>query len=230
MIKDVSLYKDRSLLSLMQLISANFPIGGFNYSKGLEFAIESGWIDSVKSFINWQKQWICDQLVYLEWPMLKRAYLYTKDNDVIHFKKCALKMLSYRDTSELRLEEQQRGKAIARLILQWYKPVNDDWIVAFENSGLVSIAWLGCIWDIPIKELGLGYAYNILESSILVGLKLIPFGHSTAQYLLKYLLEFLPEAWDRAITVRDDELGSNFLLQSIASACHEIQYSRLFRS
>lgn len=227
---DFRLYNSRSLLSLMQLMSSNLPVGSFNYSKGLEFAIESGWINSVKTFLDWQKQWIQGPLVYLELPMLKRCYFYAKNNNVLRFKECAIEVLSYRDTNELRLEEQKRGKAIAKLILQWYSFVDDEWIVAFRYSGLAAIAWLGYNWDISIKSLALGYAYNMLESSIIVGLKLIPFGHKTAQFLLKYLADFLPNAWFKADTIKDHELGNSFLLQSIASSCHETQYSRLFRS
>lgn len=222
--------KSRSLLSLMQLISPNFPTGGFIYSRGLEFAIESGWVSSVKSFLDWERQWIYGQLICLELPMLKRCYYYTKVNDVMNFKQCALKILSYLDTSELRLEEKQRGKAISKLILQWYSPINNCWVSAFEYSGLASIAWLGYSWNIPIEDLALGYSYNMLESSIMVGLKLVPFGQKTAQKLLRYLIDFLPNAWDRANLIKDNELGNSFLLQSIASSCHEDQYSRLFRS
>lgn len=220
----------KSLLSLMQLISSNLPIGGFNYSRGLEFAIESGWINSVDNFLDWQKQWINGQLIYLDWPMLKRCYHYTKTNNVIRFKEYAMQIVSYRDTKELRLEEQQRGRAISKLILQWYSPVDSDWISAFEYSGLASIAWLGFNWNIPLPDLALGYAYTILESSIIIGLKLILFGQQQAQCLLKHLMEFLPAAWTQAYLIKDDELGSDFLWQSIASACHEAQYSRLFRS
>lgn len=227
---NVNSCNSESLLSLMQLISPNLPIGGFNYSRGLEFAVKSGWIYSVDSFLDWQKQWIYGQLIYLEWPMLKRCYYYAACNDLIHFKECALKIVAYRDTYELRLEEQQRGKAMAKLILQWYSLVSNEWIVAFNYSGLASVAWLGCTWDIPIQNLALGYAYNMLESSIMIGLKLILFGQKTAQYLLRHLLTLLPSAWEQADVVTDDDLGSDFLLQSIASSCHEVQYSRLFRS
>lgn len=220
----------KSLLSLMQIISPSFPIGGFHYSQGLESAIESGWVDSIEKFIDWQKQWIHGQLVDLDWPMLKRCYLYAQNNDVKSFKECAIYILSYRDTNELRLEEQYKGKAISKLILQWYAPVNNDWISAFECSGLASLSWLGYVWNISIQNLALGYAYNMLETSVMVGLKLILFGQNTAQKLLKYLLEFLPEVWERSNLVKDNDLGSSFLLQSVSSACHEIQYSRLFRS
>lgn len=219
-----------SLLSLMQLMSATFPVGGFSYSRGLEWAVEYGWVNSLENFINWQKQWINGQLLYLEWPMIIRCYHYIEINDAMQFFKCASQILSYRDTYEMRLEEQQRGKAITQLILQWYAPVNKYWLLGLECSGVAAIAWLGYMWKIPIEKLALGYAYNILECSIMVGLKLVPFGQKTAQKLLRYLSDFIINNWSQAVFIKDDELGSSFPLQSIASACHETQYSRLFCS
>ncbi len=220
-----------TLLSLMQLISSNFPLGGFAYSRGLESAIEYKWVNSIDAFIDWQQQWIDGPLVYLEWPMLKRCYYYTKIKDEMSFSKCVSQILSYRDTREFRLEEQQRGKALTKIIQQWYPLIDDKiWLSALEQSGLASLSWLGCMWGIPLKHLALGYAYNMLESSVMVGLKLIPFGQKTAQRLLRYLIEFLPNAWKKAHMITDHELGSSFPLQSIASSCHETQYSRLFRS
>lgn len=214
----------------MQLISSAFPIGGFSYSRGLEWAIDVGWIRSIEAFSDWQKQWMLGPLLYLEWPMIQRFYYYIQKNDAVHFFKCSLQILSYRDTYEIRLEEQQRGKIITQLILEWYSPVNKYWLLGWENSGLAAMVWLGYMWGISIENLSLGYAYNMLESSVMTGLKLVPFGQKTAQNLLRYLTGFLIDVWNRNYVIRDCELGSSFPLQSIASSCHETQYSRLFRS
>ncbi|URJ31678.1 urease accessory protein UreF [Blochmannia endosymbiont of Camponotus modoc] len=220
-----------SVLSLMQLVSSNFPVGGFAYSQGLEWAVECNWVNSVETFYSWQQQWIDGPLIYLEWPMLKRCYYYTQIKDEMNFFQCALRILSYRDTHELRLEEQQRGKALSKIILQWYPCTGGGaWLSALEHSGLASIAWLGYMWGISLENLALGYAYNMLESATMTGLKLVPFGQITAQKLLRSLVERLPNDWKKSDMITDHELGSGFPLQSIASSCHETQYSRLFRS
>lgn len=222
--------KNKSLLSLLQLMSPTLPIGGFSYSRGLEWAIESKQVYSVETFSNWQKQWILGQLLYLEWPMIRRFYYCIRMNNAMKFFQYALQILSYRDTYEIRLEEQQRGKSITQLILQWYAPIDEFWLLGLERSGLASIVWLGYMWEISLENLSLGYAYSMLESSVMAGLKLVPFGQKTAQKLLKYLIEFLIDIWNQGIVIKDHELGSTFPLQSIASSCHETQYSRLFRS
>lgn len=94
-----------------------------------------------------------------------------------------------------------------------------------EQSGLAALAWLGWQWRIPLQPLALGYGYSTLEGSVMAGLKLVPFGQQTAQGLLATLAATLPAAWQHATA-----LDGSFPLQAIASACHETQYSRLFRS
>jgi urease accessory protein len=38
---------------LFQLISPSLPVGAFAYSQGLEWAVESGWINDQASFDGW---------------------------------------------------------------------------------------------------------------------------------------------------------------------------------
>lgn len=64
-----------SWLQLFQLMSPNLPVGGFTYSQGLEWAVETGWVKNAAEF----EQWLIDQmdegLVYLDWPLLNRLYV-----------------------------------------------------------------------------------------------------------------------------------------------------------
>lgn len=139
--------------------------------------------------------------------------------------------VSCRETRELRLEEQRRGQALVRLMAQWPSlPLTAERRPALEQSGLAALAWLGWQWRIPRQPLALGYGYSTLEGSVMAGLKLVPFGQQTAQGLLATLAATLPAAWQRATSLKDEALGGSFPLQAIASACHETQYSRLFRS
>lgn len=220
-----------ALLRLMQLISPSLPVGGFTYSQGLEWAVECGWVNSPAAFARWQQQLIDDQFSCLDWPLLKRLYLCAREQDDAGFARWAVMAVSCRETHELRLEEQQRGQALVRLMAQWPSlPLTADRLPALQQSGLAALAWLGCQWRIPLEPLALGFGYSTLEGAVMAGLKLVPFGQQTAQGLLAALAATLPAAWQRAASLEDEALGGSFPLQAIASACHETQYSRLFRS
>ncbi|MNG11148.1 Urease accessory protein UreF [compost metagenome] len=64
----------------------------------------------------------------------------------------------------------------------------------------------------------------------MAGVKLVPFGQQAAQTLLRDLSEALPDALATALALGDDQLGGGLPLLAIASARHETQYTRLFRS
>ena len=100
------------------------------------------------------------------------------------------------------------------------------------ESGVVyhNMAWLGVRWGIGARELALSLGYSWIESAVMAGVKLVPFGQQAAQQLIITLSDHFAEGLDAALSRSDDELGAATPLSAIASARHETQYSRLFRS
>ena len=222
--------KDLALLRLLQLVSSNLPVGGFTYSQGLEWACESGLVKNNEQFLNWQQQIIHDNLCYLELPLLIRLYQAVENQDLSALQHWNALLLQNRESKELRQEERQRGQALARLIGQSGFCIQSDWLAQFKRSQLSGFAWLASHWQIPLPPLLLGYAFNLMESAVLAGIKLVPFGQQAAQRLLLQLTEQLPFTVETALAVTDDDIGAGFPLMAIASSRHENQYSRLFRS
>lgn len=42
-------------LRLMQLASNSLPVGGYSWSRGLEWAVEAGWVEDSAAFEHWQQ-------------------------------------------------------------------------------------------------------------------------------------------------------------------------------
>lgn len=221
---------DLALLRLLQLASPGLPVGGFTYSQGLEWAVEAGWVRDVATFAAWQREQLNDTLGYLDWPVLARLYHACQDDDAGAFARWSRFVLANRETAELRLEEQQRGSALARLLDGWQLGQAPDWRGSLELSQLSGMAWLGAHWSIPLRQLALGHGFAWLESAVMAGVKLVPFGQQAAQTLLRDLGAALPAVLDRALALDDDQLGGSLPLLAIASSRHETQYTRLFRS
>ncbi|WP_246612027.1 urease accessory protein UreF [Candidatus Schneideria nysicola] len=216
---------------LLQITSSNLPIGSFIYSKGLEWAVESGWIANIENFRLWQQQQIDYTLTRLDWPILKRLYISYKLDDIDSFQFWIQLLLANRETSELRDEEKQRGAALFKLFHIWDLPVpNSDWSSLIKKSQISGLAWLGNQWKIPLFDLAISFGYSWLENAIITGIKLVPFGQSTAQILLKDLSQSLAYSLPKALSMTDNDLGSGLPLVAIASSCHETQFTRLFRS
>ncbi|MDD2047488.1 urease accessory protein UreF [Pseudomonas putida] len=221
---------DLKLLRLLQLASPSLPVGGFTYSQGLEWAVEAGWVQGAEGFRHWQRQQLEDTLGYLDWPLLARLYQACRDDDAETFARWSQFLLANRETAELRLEERQRGMALARLLDGWQLCQAPEWRASLELSQLGGMAWLGAHWDIPLRDLALGHGFAWLEGAVMAGVKLVPFGQQAAQSLLRDLCEALPEVLQSALQRTDDQLGAGLPLLAIASARHETQYTRLFRS
>mgnify|MGYP000091277739 CR=1 FL=1 len=74
------------------------------------------------------------------------------------------------------------------------------------------------------------FAWAWLENQLAVACKALPLGHTAGQRVIDQLRPALVDAVNQALSLDDDELGPVLPGLALASALHETQYSRLFRS
>lgn len=217
-------------LRLMQLASSALPVGSFTWSQGLEWAVEIGWVKSVDDFSAWQIQQMEQNFFTVDLPLLARLYRACELDDLDAARRWSAYLLACRETRELRDEERSRGAAFTRLVADWESDCSREWRTLFVDSQLCGMAWLGVRWKIPLTELALSLGYSWIESAVMAGVKLVPFGQQAAQRLIIALCDRYAQGLAQALTCPDTSLGSATPLAAIASARHETQYSRLFRS
>ncbi|MRS89800.1 urease accessory protein UreF [Enterobacteriaceae bacterium RIT714] len=221
---------NRQQLRLMQLSSSSLPVGSFTWSQGLEWVVEAGWITTAAEFKCWQLQQMEQSFFCVDLPLFIRLYRACELNDLTAAKRWTGWLLACRETRELREEERNRGAAFTRLIKSWEPDCPHDWWPLFSQSQLCGMAWLGVRWEIDAHALALSLGYSWIESAVMAGVKLVPFGQQAAQQLIIELSDHFAERLGQAWLRGDDELGAATPLSAIASARHETQYSRLFRS
>jgi len=217
-------------LRLMQLCSPMLPIGAYAYSQGLEFAVSSGWVKDEKTTSIWIQGLLENSLTYLDVPLLSRLYKAWSAND----KKSVLYWNDYlyasRDSRELREEEQQLAHALARLLGDLGVSAAIEWK---EKSRVcfLSVYALGARqWKISLREASLGYLWMWAENQVLAAIKLVPLGQTSGQKILSSTIEMIPDQVLIGSSLKDEEIGYTSPGQGIASALHETQYTRLFRS
>ena len=221
---------NRQQLRLMQLSSSSLPVGSFTWSQGLEWAVEAGWISTAAEFRQWQIQQMERNFLCVDLPLFIRLYRACEQHDIAAAKRWTAYLLACRETRELREEERNRGAAFTRLIKSWEPECPPEWLPLFSSSQLCGMAWLGVRWDIDVQALALSLGYSWMESAVMAGVKLVPFGQQAAQQLIIELSDHFAAKLDQAWECSDNELGAATPLSAIASARHETQYSRLFRS
>lgn len=215
---------------LFQLISPSLPVGAFAYSQGLEWAIEAGWVDSEETFAEWLAGQLQQSIVSLELPILNAAYEAVKQADWPALETISQRMMAWRETKELRLEEGQRGAALARLLPNLGIAMPAEVKISAQRSQIIGLALAGAQWQITAADLGRGYIWSWLENAVMAGVKLIPLGQTQGQQILQRMVPVLEQAVQDATQIDINQAGSSAPALAIASSNHEIQYTRLFRS
>lgn len=220
---------DLALLGLMQLISPALPIGAFAWSQGLESAFELGWVTNEAELGQWLDGVLDDGLSRCELPLLARLQrawaaadgeAINEWNDWLH---------ATRETAELSDEDSRLGSALVRL-LGSLELLPADGLMPEEPGYVTVFAWVAHRRNVPVRQTLLGFAWVWLENQLAVACKALPLGHTAAQRLNEQLRPALVTAIDAALARADDELGPILPGLALASAHHETQYSRLFRS
>lgn len=221
---------DLSLLRLLQLVSPGLPIGMYSYSQGLERAVEDGWIHNAEQTANWLQGLLQNGLSKVDLPILARIYDAWRQHDSSAIEHWSQILIACRETAELRAEDRQTGQALARLLINLEFPEALEWVKRADATLVTLFALAAARWEINKADAMAGYVWGWLENQVLCAVKLVPLGQVAGQKLLITLAGELPALVDRALSMRDDEIGGSCFGLALTSSRHEMQYSRLFRS
>ena len=220
------------LLQLIWLASPALPVGGFSYSEALEAAIDHEHVHDEASCA----EWLADQLHLSQargdMALMAQAIPAWQSLNTERLKALSQWVHTTRETHEMRLQTEQMGRSL---------------LVWLRNQGTATQSALTLCAQLPptyplIMALALSlakapdhqalqaFAFGWAENMTQAALKSMPLGQSAGQRILARLAQEIPSAVDHAMALRDDERQAFCPMLTIASARHETQYSRLFRS
>lgn len=219
-----------SMLNLMRLTSPSLPIGAFAYSQGLEFACDQEWVTDDESALEWISGLLRNTQTYLDIPVLVRLYDAWQSKSADQIKFWSKFLLASRESKELKDEDQNLGKALSKLLLdleinEAAKIINSDFVTYATAFSLAAVNW-----DVNKEDCCGGYLWSWCENQVNAAIKLIPLGQTAGQRMLSSLIHEIPACLETGFGLEDDDIGSTAIGLGIASANHETQYSRLFRS
>ncbi len=217
-------------LRLLQLTSPALPVGAYAYSQGLEQAIDAGWVTSAGQLQDWVGGLLQHAVCKLDIPILLRlhaAWCADDQNAVRHW---SAWLHACRESAELQAEDRQLGSALARLLLDLGLEEARPWLSDEQATYATLFALAAARWGIAAHDMALGFLWSWSENQIMAALKLMPLGQTAGQRMLSALIKQLPAILQRAEACTDADIGQLAPAQAIASARHETQYSRLFRS
>ena len=216
-----------ALLRLMQLVSPALPVGAFAWSQGLEYAVEAGWVTDRQSCGSWIDGILDGSFGRTDLPAFFTTHRALLDGDDEVPARQARQLTAYRETAEARLEDEQLGRAMARVLAGLGVP---DVTPATREPQAVLLARACVHWQISAEAGALGYAMAWAEQQVTAAIKLVPLGQSEGQELLLALGPQITRVVQEAAELPEDEFGSLCFGQAMAGCWHETQYTRLFRS
>lgn len=239
------------LLRILHLASPALPIGAFHFSQALEYAVEAAWVRDERSTLEWIGGLAKDALGTLDLPVLARLHAAWTAEDLAAVHRWNAFLIAARETEELRAEDRHTGAALRKILVELGAfdeagPKRDEPAPNETGSGqsptAKSSAWpqgysyasmfaLACArWSVPAPEMVKAYAWAWAENQVLAAIKLVPLGQTAGQRMLDRLIPHLTDICNAALCLDDDDLGVCAVMQAMASARHELQYTRLFRS
>lgn len=222
-----------ALVRLLQLASPALPIGAYSYSQGLEWMAESGTIRDAAAMQAWIDDLLHNVMATGEAPVLWRLLQAIDGGDLSTFVEWNAWFRSSREGSELRAETLQTGGSLVKLLAD-LEVLDDTARAALAAAGPVTLpaafALATRAWAIPHADAVAAYLWSWLENQVLAMLKAMAVGQVAGQRMLLALGTAIPSIVLRSRAVADDDITSFAPGLAIASACHETQYSRLFRS
>lgn len=218
------------LLRLLQLASPALPIGAFNFSQGLEYAVEQGWVADGPRAAEWILGNASHGVATLDLPLLMRMHAAWSADDEARALQLSRELVASRETAELRAEERHLGQSLARVLVEFGIESARDWQREAGASHAAMFALAASVAGASAHDTATACMWAWAENQVLAAVKLIPLGQTAGQRALEMIRLRIPELVAGAAQMSDDEIGSATPLAMMASAWHETQYSRLFRS
>lgn len=219
-------------LQLMWLASPALPIGAFSYSEGLESAIDHGWVSDAKT----ATRWLVDQLHLSQsrgdMALIAQAIPAWRALDIARLQALNQWVLATRESAEMRLQTEQMGRSLLDWLrnLERLTPPQQAGVQTMPSTYPVIMALALSQTGADVKTALHSYAFAWAENMTQAALKAVPLGQNAGQRMLASLVQNIPDAVARALSTSDDHRQNFSPMLAIASAQHETQYSRLFRS
>ncbi|MGJ5202328.1 urease accessory protein UreF [Bradyrhizobium sp. HKCCYLR20261] len=221
-----------ALYRLLTWLSPAFPIGGFSYSSGIEWAVEAGDIADAASFRDWLSTMLTHGGGFCDAVFLAHTHRAVEQGNMEVLGEIAELAAAFVPSRERQLETASQGRAFIEIARSaWSSPDLDDAVARCETVVYpVAVGLVGALHDVPLMPLLHGFLHAVTSNWISAGSRLVPLGQTDSQRVLAALEPVVAATADRALVASLDDLGSATFRADLASLRHETQYTRLFRS
>lgn len=233
MIMRTPMSTDAAIYRLMTWLSPAYPVGGFSYSHGLEYAVEAGVVRTADDLCQWVATILRHGAAPVDAALFAAAWRAAADGDDEALDEVVALGQAWRGTAETALESAAQGAAFVAITLKAW-PGERLAQVAERQSGqlpfAVAVAIAAAEQRIPLEAALVAYLQAFAANIVSAGVRLVPLGQTDGQRIQAALEPVVIQGARDAVAAELDEIGSAVPLIDWCSMKHETQYTRLFRS
>jgi urease accessory protein len=221
---------DGALYRLLSWMSPAYPIGGFSYSHGLEWAVEAGLLTTAEDLRVWVATILGQGSGQVDAALFAAAYRAERDPELDEVAELGAAL---RGTRELALESAQQGAAFLTITrAAWPHPRLDAFAErhAGEAPLPVAVGLAAAAHGVPLEPALTAYLHAFGSGLVSAGIRLVPLGQTDGQRVIAALEPVIVDAARRALTTPLDRIGAATPVVDLSSMQHETQHTRLFRS
>ena len=222
-----------ALYRLLTWLSPAFPVGGFAYSSGIEWAVEAGDITDAASLKVWLAAVLTEGAGFCDAVFLAQSHRAVEAGDDAALREVAELAAAFVPSRERQLETSAQGRAFIEIARAAWDCDGLDHAVA-QCAGTivypVAVGIVSAAHAIPLMPSMHAFLHALTLNWISAGARLVPLGQTDSQRVLAALEGVVTATGRRAVAATLDDLGNATFRADLASLRHETQYTRLFRS
>jgi urease accessory protein len=210
---------DADLLTLVQWLSPAFPVGGFAYSHGLEWAISEGQVTDAATLQDWLTDILTHGSGRTDAVLLTRAMDPSADLPLIAATARALAASKERWT-----ETHDQGRAFTEAVNAL---TGND----FPPAALpVAVGRAARALTLPPERVAALYLHAFASNLVSAAVRFVPLGQTDGQRTLSALHPVIERTAKEAAATPLDAIASSVPGADLAAMHHETQPVRIFRT
>lgn len=213
-----------ALLRLLAWLSPAFPTGGYAWSHGVEFAVESGDIANAATLQTWLEDILRHGAGRTDAILLRHAHRAAPEA----LPELAALARALAASRELLAETTAQGNAFRAAAAAWNPAILNG--LAGDLPYPIAVGALAGSQGIAEDDATLGCLQAFAANLISAAVRLVPLGQSAGLAVLAALEPTLTGIAAETRAASLDDIGSLSWRSDIAAMRHETQYTRLFRS
>jgi urease accessory protein len=217
----------------MAWLSPAYPVGAFSYSSGIEWAVEAGDVRDADTLKSWLAVMMADGGGHCDAILFAHAHRAAAASDETALSGVAELAAAFAPTKERHLETTAQGNAFVEATRAAWPCAALDSLKAIWDGPVaypVAVAVAAAGHGIALAPALPAYLQAVAANWVSAGVRLVPLGQTDGLRVLAALEPVVAATAQRAIASSLDDLGSAAIRADLASARHETQYTRLFRS